>query len=237
MIRGLRVGVVIPALNEEQAIGRVIEEIPRWADQVVVADNGSADRTIEVAERAGALVVRESERGYGAACQRGISALQGVDIVVFIDGDYSDVPSEIEAVIAPILSRQADFVIGSRVLGHAEHGALSAHQKFGNLFACWLIRRLWSVKFTDLGPFRAIRMPALLELGMRDRNYGWTVEMQIRAARKGLPVVEVPVSYRRRIGVSKISGTLKGSALAGATILCVIARTFFSDVAAARSPS
>lgn len=123
-----------------------------------------------MAERAGALVVRESERGYGAACQRGISALQGGDIVVFIDGDYSDFPSEMEAVIAAILSRQADFVIGSRILGQAEQGALAAHQKFGNLFACWLIRRLWSVEFSVLGPFRAIRMKALQELGMCDRN-------------------------------------------------------------------
>jgi glycosyltransferase involved in cell wall biosynthesis len=228
MIDGWRVGVVIPALNEERAIGRVIADIPSWVDQIVVADNASTDQTADAARKAGAIVVSEPERGYGAACQKGISTLRDVDIVVFIDGDYSDVPSEMALVVLPIVRRRADLVIGSRVLGNAEMGALTPQQVFGNRLSCWLIARLYSVQFTDLGPFRAIRMTSLSALGMKDRNYGWTVEMQIKAARLGLSVTEVPVSYRRRIGVSKISGTLKGTVLAGATILSVIARSYFS---------
>lgn len=229
MIEGERVAVVIPALNEEQAIARVIADIPSWVDQIIVADNGSSDRTATVAEKAGARVVHEPERGYGAACLKGLSALRACDIVVFIDGDYSDVPSEMDRLIAPLVSRDADLVIGSRVRGKAEHGALTPQQRFGNWLACWLIVRLWAVRFSDLGPFRAIRTSALTALDMRDRNYGWTVEMQIKAARAGLKVAEVPVSYRRRIGVSKISGTLKGSIMAGVTILSVIARSFARD--------
>jgi len=232
MNNGLRVGVVIPALNEERAIARVIAEIPHWVDRIVVADNGSTDGTARAAEQAGAVVVFEPERGYGAACQRGISMLHDVDVVVFIDGDYSDVPSEMDIVIAPIVRRQADLVIGSRVLGKAEEGALAPQQRFGNWLACRLIGYLCSVHYTDLGPFRAIRMASLKDLGLRDRNYGWTVEMQIKAARRGLAIIEVPVNYRRRIGVSKISGTLKGSVLAGATILGVIASAYLRPGAA-----
>lgn len=228
MIDGCRVGVVIPALNEEHAIGRVIADIPGWVDQIVVADNASTDRTADAASKAGAFVISEPERGYGAACQKGISALRDVDVVVFIDGDYSDVPYEMGLLVAPIVSRRADLVIGSRVLGNAETGALTPQQIFGNRLSCWLMARLYSVRFTDLGPFRAIRMTSLSALGMRDRNYGWTVEMQIKAARFGMAVIEVPVSYRRRVGISKISGTLKGSILAGVTILSVIARSYFN---------
>lgn len=234
MIEGWRVGVVIPALNEEHAIGRVIADIPNWVDQIIVADNASTDRTAEAASRAGAIVINEPERGYGAACQKGISTLRDVDIVVFIDGDYSDIPSEIGLVVEPIVSRRADLVIGSRVLGIAERGALTPQQVFGNWLACWLIRKIYSVAFTDLGPFRAIRMASLRDLHMQDRNYGWTVEMQIKAARFGLSVIEVPVSYRRRIGVSKISGTLRGSVLAGVTILSVIARSYFGSAVTAQ---
>lgn len=225
MRRGFRIGVVIPALNEEQAIGRVIADIPQWVDEIVVADNGSNDRTIEVARGSGARVVTERDRGYGAACQAGLQALTASDVIVFLDGDYSDDPREMAAIVDPILSGSAELVIGSRVTGNAALGALSPHQRFGNWFACLLMQRLFATCFTDLGPFRAIRAGSLQRLQMRDRNYGWTVEMQIKAAQIGLAVQEVPVSYRPRIGVSKISGTIRGSFMAGVTILRVIARS------------
>jgi glycosyltransferase involved in cell wall biosynthesis len=228
MYKGLSIGVVIPALDEEQAIGRVIADIPTWADEIVVADNGSCDRTAEIAARAGARVVHERERGYGAACQAGIAALRAADIVVFLDGDRSDDPSEMVALVDPIALARADFVMGSRVTGRPARGALTPQQRFGNWLACRLIRLFWGVTFTDLGPFRAIRRGTLQSLNMTDRKYGWTVEMQIKAARAGAKTIEVPVSYRPRIGVSKISGTLAGSVKAGAGILGVIARSALS---------
>lgn len=219
-----RIGVVIPALDEEQALPRVIADIPDWVDEIVVVDNGSHDRTAEVAKTAGARVAYEDERGYGAACQAGIRALDAPDIVVFLDGDYSDDPSEMVILVDPIATGIADFVVGSRVAGKAARGALLPQQRFGNWFACLLMRRLWGFAYTDLGPFRAIRRDVLEGLGMTDRKYGWTVEMQIKAAEAGLKYLEVPVSYRPRIGTSKISGTLRGSLMAGITILGVIAR-------------
>jgi glycosyltransferase involved in cell wall biosynthesis len=222
---GRRIGVVIPALDEERAIGRVIADIPEWADEIVVADNGSRDRTAEVARDAGARVVYEAERGYGAACQAGIGALQAADIVVFLDGDYSDYPQEMAAIVDPIAAGTADLVIGSRVTGRSEPGALTPQQRFGNWLACRLLQRLWGVAYTDLGPFRAIKRDALERLGMSDRSYGWTVEMQIKAAKAGFVCLEVPVSYRARIGASKVSGTLRGSLMAGITILGLIARS------------
>ena len=222
---GQRIGVVIPALDEERAIGRVIADIPDWVDQIVVADNGSRDATADVAEAAGARVVREPERGYGAACQKGIAALSAVDVVVFLDGDYSDHPEEMAALVDPIVSGTADLVIGSRVTGQRARGALTPQQRFGNWLACRLIAALWRVRYTDLGPFRAIAAPALSALAMTDRNYGWTVEMQIKGAQKKLRILEVPVSYRPRIGVSKVSGTIKGTVLAGITILRVIGQS------------
>jgi len=225
MRSGVRIGVVIPALNEEEAIGHVIADIPDWVDEIVVADNGSSDRTIDVARRAGARIVTESDRGYGAACQAGLRALGPTDVIVFLDGDYSDDPREMAAIVDPILSSSAELVIGSRVTGNAAPGALSPHQRFGNWLACLLMQRLFATCFTDLGPFRAIRAGSLQRLQMRDRNYGWTVEMQIKAAQLGLAVQEVPVSYRPRIGVSKVSGTIRGSFMAGVTILRVIARS------------
>jgi glycosyltransferase involved in cell wall biosynthesis len=220
-----RVGVVIPALNEERAIGRVLADIPSWVDQVVVADNGSDDATAEVARAGGADVVIEGERGYGAACQAGLARLDDADIVVFLDGDYSDSPSEMDRVVDPVARDEADLVIGSRVLGDAEPGALLVHQRYGNILACALMRLFWNTRHTDLGPFRAIKSTALRQLDMRDRAFGWTVEMQIKAARQGLAALDVPVSYAPRIGTSKISGTIKGTVLASITIFGVILRS------------
>ena len=219
---GRRIGVIIPALNEEGAIGKVIEAVPDWVDYIVVADNGSRDQTSEVARNSGARVVREDERGYGAACLAGLQALPSSDIIVFLDGDYSDYPEDMEELIAPILTGGADMVIGSRVLGGAERGSLTPQQVFGNWLATRLIRLLWGARFSDLGPFRAIRDDALRMLEMEDRNFGWTVEMQVKAAKAGLKFAEVPVRYRQRIGVSKVSGTLSGTIKAGTKILSVI---------------
>jgi len=219
---GCRIGVVIPALDEEQAIARVVGEIPDWADEIVVADNGSRDGTARAAKEAGARVVREEERGYGAACQAGIRALEAADIVVFLDGDYSDHPEEMAAIVDPIATGQVDLVIGSRVRGKAARGSLTLQQRFGNWLACLLIGRLWGIIYSDLGPFRAIRRDVLERLNMTDRNYGWTVEMQIKVATFGLKYLEVPVSYRPRIGASKVSGTLRGTLMAGFKILTLI---------------
>jgi glycosyltransferase involved in cell wall biosynthesis len=217
--------VLIPALNEEQAIAQVLAAIPAGlAQEVVVVDNGSMDRTAEVAHSLGARVVSEPRRGYGQACLSGLAALKPVDIVIFLDGDYSDYPEEIPALLDPILRGEADLVIGSRVLGQREAGALLPQQRLGNALATWLIRLLFGVRYTDLGPFRAIRAEALKRLEMQDRNYGWTVEMQVKAARAGLRLAEVPVRYRRRLGVSKISGTLKGTIKAGYKIIATILR-------------
>ena len=222
---GQRIGVVIPALDEERAIGRVIADIPAWVDQIVVADNGSRDATVDVAKASGATVVREPERGYGAACQTGIAALDAIDIVVFLDGDYSDHPQEMATLVDPIAQATADMVVGSRVTGTRARGALTPQQRFGNWLACRLIRAFWGVSYTDLGPFRAIRRSALDALAMTDRNFGWTVEMQIKGAQQALSTLEVPVSYRPRIGVSKVSGTIRGTVLAGFTILRVIGQS------------
>ncbi len=228
---GLRVGVVIPARDEALALPAVLPHLPGWLAEVVVADNGSRDETAAVAARLGARVVAEPRRGYGAACLAGIGALSpGVDTVLFMDADAADDPADIPALLAPLAAGQAALVVGSRV-AQAAPGALTPQQRFGNALACALMRRIWGGRFTDLGPFRAIRRDALARLAMADSTWGWTVEMQVRALRLGLPVAEVPVRYRPRIGVSKISGTLMGSARAGAKILWVIARE-----AAARGP-
>ena len=216
------IAVVIPALNEEASIGRVLSAIPDWVDDVIVADNGSTDRTPEVARQHGARVVLEPERGYGAACLAGIAALRNPDIVVFLDADFSDHPEEMARLVDPILNGRAELVIGSRVLGEHEPGALTPQARFGNRLACALIRLIWGARFTDLGPFRAIRFTALQELKMRDRDFGWTVEMQVKAASRRMPSCEAPVSYRRRIGRSKISGTLSGVVKAGIKILYTI---------------
>jgi glycosyltransferase involved in cell wall biosynthesis len=223
--------VVIPAMNEEDSIGEVLRHIPpNLASRVIVCDNASTDRTADIATFYGAIVVREGERGYGAACLRALAeARQYVpDVVVFIDADYSDFPEEMPLLLAPILAGTADLVIGSRLLGdrcgQVEKGAFLPQARFGNWLATALIQHFWGVRFSDLGPFRAIRWNALEGLQMRDRNFGWTVEMQIKAAQQGLRCTEVPVSYRTRIGHSKITGTVKGTILAGYKILWTIVR-------------
>jgi glycosyltransferase involved in cell wall biosynthesis len=217
-----RVSVIIPVLNEEQSIGKVISAIPAWVDDIIVVDNGSTDRTAEVAHDHGARVVPEPRRGYGSACLAGIAALRDTDVVVFLDGDFSDYPEEMGLLVDPITSGKAEMVIGSRVLGRRERGALTPQARFGNWLACLLIRLFWNVRYTDLGPFRAIRYTTLNRLCMRDRSYGWTVEMQVKAARDKVPVLDVPVSYRPRIGKSKVSGTLRGTIAAGVMILSTI---------------
>mgnify|MGYP001814625932 FL=1 len=223
--------MVIPALDEESALPHVLRDIPRPpVRRIVVADNGSTDRTASVAIEHGAEVVQESERGYGAACLKALAHLTDdpPDIVVFLDGDYSDHPTELPSVVQPILFDQAEMVIGSRATGVAERGALSPQQRVGNAIACSALRLLYGVEYSDLGPFRAIRWDTLQALGMQDRNYGWTVEMQIRAAQHGVRYAEVPVSYRPRIGVSKVSGTVRGSLSAGAKILWLLGRYAWS---------
>jgi glycosyltransferase involved in cell wall biosynthesis len=219
-----RIAVVIPALNEAEAIGRVLADIPAWVDRIVVADNGSADATASVARATGASVIGEPEPGYGAACLAGIAAADGADIMVFLDGDYSDYPQEMAALVDPVALGTADLVVGSRVLGVCESGALAPQQRFGNYLATTLIWMIWGTRYTDLGPFRAIDAGSLRMLAMADRNYGWTVEMQVRAIEEGLRIKEVPVSYRCRIGQSKVSGTIRGTIRAGYKILLIIAR-------------
>jgi glycosyltransferase involved in cell wall biosynthesis len=228
--------VVIPALNEEATLPLVLRDSPRPPiGKVVVVDNGSTDRTVEVATAGGAHVARESCRGYGAACLRGLAELAAdpagpPEVVVFLDADYSDHPDELPLLLEPIRSGEVDMVIGSRLTGRRERGAMPPQSVWGNRLACFLMKLLFRASYTDLGPFRAIRWDALQRLGMCDRNYGWTVEMQIKAVRLGLRVSEVPVSYRRRVGVSKISGTVRGTIKAGSKILYLIARYGFTPI-------
>jgi glycosyltransferase involved in cell wall biosynthesis len=226
-----RVSIIIPAHNEGQAIGLVLAEIPAgYVQEVVVVDNNSSDNTSEAAAAGGATVLHEPRPGYGHACLAGMAYVFGKpqsdwpDIVVFLDGDHSDYPEQLPELLAPLLRGEADMVIGSRALGERERGSLLPQQRFGNWLAARLLRIRYGGHVTDLGPFRAILAPALLALHMEDKTYGWTVEMQVKAYREGLRTVEVPVRYRRRIGTSKVSGTVRGTVGAGYKILWTIFR-------------
>ncbi len=222
----IKIDVIIPAFNEQDSIVHVLHDIPEEVREVIVVNNNSTDKTVENARNHGATVLTEPKQGYGFACLKGINYLKekenSPDVVVFIDADYSDYPDELPLVAAPILYDQADMVIGSRSLGTREKKSMLPQQIFGNWLAITLIRILYKVRYTDLGPFRAIRFPVLVDIDMQDTTYGWTVEMQLKAAKMKLDVHEVPVSYRRRIGVSKITGTVKGTVLAGYKIITTI---------------
>ncbi len=225
-----RVALILPAFNEEQALAATLDSLAgQPLAQVIVVDNGSTDRTAEVARRRGAQVVSEPRRGYGQACLAGIAALRpDISVVAFMDADGSDDPRDLPGLLAPVERGEADLAIGSRVLGESEPGALTPQQRFGNWLATTLVRWLYRTRYTDLGPFRAIRRDALAALEMRDTTFGWTVEMQIKAARHSLRMHEIAVRYRRRqSGQSKISGTFRGTILAGAKILWTILRHRF----------
>lgn len=218
--------VIIPAYNEEPGIARVIADIPRdLVSEIIVVDNGSTDWTAVKAREAGARVVFQPDRGYGAACLAGIAALPpGTEVVLFLDGDYSDDPAQAKDLLRTMEELQADLVLGSRTLGAPEPGSLTPQQRFGNWLSTAIIRLIYGHAYTDLGPFRAIGREALSRLDMQDRTYGWTVEMQVKALQQKLKVVEIPVSYRPRLGHSKVSGTLSGTVKAGFKILWTIAR-------------
>jgi glycosyltransferase involved in cell wall biosynthesis len=223
------VDIIIPAYNESLSIQSVVSDITHsFVRHVIVVSNGSTDQTEELAARAGAVALNEPRKGYGYACLEGMrwAATQNppADIIVFMDGDYSDYASEMPDLIAPILRNEADVVIGSRALGNREKGSMTMPQVFGNWLATRMIDILYGFRFTDLGPYRAVRYDSLMALGMSDKTYGWTVEMQVRALRKKLRCTEVPVNYRKRIGVSKVSGTVKGTVMAGYKIITTILR-------------
>ncbi|WP_299322356.1 glycosyltransferase family 2 protein [uncultured Maribacter sp.] len=215
--------VIIPAFNEADSIAHVINELPKSVSEVIVVNNNSTDDTVKNAEGAGATVLTETRKGYGYACLKGLdyvaSTSKQPDIIVFIDGDYSDYPEELDKVVAPILENNIDFVVGARTKGLREEGSMTPQQVFGNWLATFLMRLFFGAKFTDLGPFRAIKYEKLKELNMEDKTYGWTVEMQLKILKKKMTYTEVPVRYKRRIGISKVSGTVKGSIFAGIKIL------------------
>ena len=231
MIDDKRIVVIIPAYNEEESLPLVLANIPKFVDEVIVANNGSTDNTYEVAKKTGATVVNEEGKGYGAACLKAMEKIKDekFDIVVFLDGDYSDYPEEMNLVVEPIIKDNYDLVIGSRMIGKKEKGAMLPQAIFGNWLASFLIKLFWNYKFTDLGPFRAIKYSSLVKLNMQNRNFGWTVEMQIKAAKQKLKTIEVPVSYRKRIGQSKVTGTFKGTIKASAKILWLIFVSLFKE--------
>ena len=215
--------VIIPAYNEADSIIKVINDIPKIVGEIIVVNNNSTDKTAKNAKKAGATVLTEHNRGYGNACLKGLEYIanqnEKPNIIVFLDGDYSDYPEELTKIIAPIIENNIDFVIGTRVKHLRENGSMTTPQIFGNWLATNLMKLFFKAKFTDLGPFRAIKYDKLLQLNMIDKTYGWTVEMQLKALKQKLTYTEVPVNYRNRIGVSKVSGTIKGSIFAGIKIL------------------
>jgi glycosyltransferase involved in cell wall biosynthesis len=218
-----RIKVIIPAYNEEDSIANVIQDIPAIVEEVIVVSNNSTDATEQRAKAAGATVLSETRKGYGYACLKGMDYVaqqeDEPDIIVFLDGDYSDYPEQLTEIIAPIVKDNIDFVIGARVKRLREQGSMTPQQIFGNWLATFLMKLFFGAKFTDLGPFRAIKYQKLLDLDMEDKTYGWTVEMQLKALKQKFSYVEIPVKYRNRIGVSKVSGTVKGSVMAGIKIL------------------
>ena len=224
--------VIIPAFNEEKSIAKVIAEIPDFVEEIVVVNNNSTDQTAQVATKAGASVLTEKSKGYGYACLKGIDYLsqkdKTPDILVFLDGDFSDFPQELTKVIQPIIDGSVDFVVGARVKELRASGSLTPQQVFGNWLACFLMKILYQSSFTDLGPFRAIRWEALENIKMSDKTYGWTIEMQLKVLRQKISYQEVPVSYKKRIGVSKVSGTVKGTIFAGVKIIGWIFKHYLS---------
>jgi glycosyltransferase involved in cell wall biosynthesis len=223
------IAVIIPAHNEEHSIGKVINDIPKkLIDTVIVCSNNSVDNTVKEAKKAGAIVLEESRKGYGWACMKGINYAKALpnppDVIVFMDGDYSDYPQELPNVVKPIIDRNIDLVIGSRAKGQKETGSMTFPQRFGNWLSTRLMRLFYGVTFSDLGPFRAIKLNQLLALNMQEMTFGWTVEMQIKVAKHKMAYEEVPVNYRVRIGESKVSGTIKGAVMAGVKILWCIAK-------------
>jgi glycosyltransferase involved in cell wall biosynthesis len=226
-----RIKVIIPAFNEEKAIGNVINEIPSLVDEIIVVSNNSTDKTEEVARKAGATVLSETKKGYGYACLKGMDYISKLelkpDIIVFLDGDYSDYPEELIKLIDPIRNQNIDFVIGARVSNLRESGSMTPQQVFGNWLATFLMNVFFKAKFTDLGPFRAIKYDQLLRLQMEDKTYGWTVEMQLKVLKQKMTYREIPVRYKNRIGVSKVSGTVKGTVMAGIKIIGWIVKYTF----------
>ncbi len=223
--------VIIPAYNEENAIANVIAEIPSLVDEIIVISNNSTDKTEEVAKNAGATVLLETRKGYGYACLKGMKFISELeikpDIIVFLDGDYSDYPEELTKLIEPIVNQNIDFVIGARVSNLRESGSMTPQQVFGNWLATFLMKALFGAKFTDLGPFRAIKYDKLLQLQMEDKTYGWTIEMQLKVLRQKMSYIEIPVRYKNRIGVSKVSGTVRGTVMAGIKIIGWIVKYTF----------
>ena len=218
-----RISVIIPAFNEEDSIGLVLDALPQnLIHEIIVVDNNSTDNTARSASEKGARVVAEQRRGYGSACLKGISVLDNPDIVVFLDGDFSDYPEELVKLVAPIESGEMDFVLGSRMILPESRSALLPQSRYGNQLAVFLMRLFFRHQYTDLGPFRAIRYESLQAIAMQDTNFGWTVEMQIKAVKKGLRILEIPVKYRERVGVSKITGTFYGTIKAGTKIIYTI---------------
>ncbi len=215
--------VIIPAYNEQDAIAKVINEIPKSVNEIIVISNNSSDNTIEVAKKAGATVLSENRKGYGYACLKGLEYIaendNKPDIIVFLDGDYSDYPEELSKLVTPILSNNIDFVIGARNSNLRENGSMTPQQIFGNWLATFLMKLFFNAKFTDLGPFRAIKYNKLVQLNMEDKTYGWTVEMQLKILKQKMTYIEIPVRYKNRIGVSKVSGTIKGTIMAGIKII------------------